>query len=462
MHRIPAPDRHATAGAGAVRTALCVFLATAAAIATAADADTTPERVLTACGAIATENAPAGTPPALVRLDAAVSFQDSGRTIFLTDDTGVTFVFGGDNPLVQPGDLVHIEGTAYNGVIMGGIRPTRIAVIGPGTPPPFKPVTPEELAAGRFHYHLVEITGVVRSLGPEGESGRRLTLGVAGRGVVVVIESAGDATVDTNSNQLVDGLVRVRGIAAGNVNERRQIVEPFIRVKRLADVEVIEPPPADPFAAVIVPLGGLKRSDVGDHRVRVRGTALSAPLAGGIFLREAERSVFVETKTSDIAAGDVVEAVGFPTMGSYSVQLSDAVCRVVGSGPDPQPRAGLKGHGIDHVDADLVRFTGELLQRLDGDERTEMIVGADGLQCTVIVPGRVATSVVPGSRVQLTGLCRVTAAQGKTYRAVPTAYTAWLPSPDDLVVQSLPPWWTPRRIALAVAAGLAAAAFAAA
>jgi signal transduction histidine kinase len=64
--------------------------------------------------------------------------------------------------------------------------------------------------------------------------------------------------------------------------------------------------------------------------------------------------------------------------------------------------------------------------------------------------------------VQFTGLCRVTAAQGKTYRAVPTAYTVWLPSPDDLAVQSLPPWWTPRRIALAVAAGLAAIAVAAA
>jgi signal transduction histidine kinase len=445
-----------------VRTALCVFLATAAAIATAARADTAPERVLTTCGAIAAESTPTGTPPALIRLDATVSFQDSGRTIFLADDSGVTFVFGGDNPLVRPGDQVHIEGTAHHGVIMGGIKPTRIAVIGHGTTPPSRPVTPEELAAGRFHYHLVEISGVVRSLGPDGESGRRLILGVEGRQVVVVIESAGDAAVDTDSIRLVDGLVRVTGVAAGNINERRQIVEPFIRVKRLEDVEVIEQPPADPFAAAIVPLSGLKRSDVGDHRVRVRGTALSAPLAGGIFLREAERSVFVETKADDIAAGDVVEAVGFPTMGSYSVQLSDAVCRVVGSGPPPEPRPGLKGDATDRVDADLVRFAGELLQRLDGDERTEMIVGADGLRCTVIVPGRVATNVVPGSRVQLTGLCRVTAAQGKTYRAVPTAYTVWLPSPDDLAVQSLPPWWTPRRMALAVAAGLAAIAVAAA
>jgi signal transduction histidine kinase len=62
----------------------------------------------------------------------------------------------------------------------------------------------------------------------------------------------------------------------------------------------------------------------------------------------------------------------------------------------------------------------------------------------------------------VTGVCRVTAAQGSNYRAVPTAYTIWLKSPDDLAVQSLPPWWTSRRIALAVTAGLAAAAVAAA
>jgi hypothetical protein len=34
----------------------------------------------------------------------------------------------------------------------------------------------------------------------------------------------------------------------GNINDRRQVVEPFIRVKQLADVEVLEPPPADAFA----------------------------------------------------------------------------------------------------------------------------------------------------------------------------------------------------------------------
>jgi signal transduction histidine kinase len=357
---------------------------------------------------------------------------------------------------------VQIEGAAHHGVIMGGIRPTRIAIVGHGPPPACRAVTPDDLAAGRFHYQLVEITGVVRSLVPEGEGGRRLTLGVAGSQVVAVIESVGNAEVDAAPGRLIDALVTVRGLAAGNVNERRQIVEPFIRVKRLDDVAVTTPPPADPFAARIVPLSGLKRSDMDDHRVRVRGTALSAPVAGGIFLREAERSVFVETKATGIAAGDVVEAVGFPVMGFYSVHLTEAVCRVVGSAPVPEPRLGLPGRPTDRVDADLVRFSGELLQRLDGDGRTEMIVAADGLRCTVLIPGQVPPGVVPGSRVQVTGVCRVTAAQGSNYRAVPTAYTIWLKSTDDLVVQSLPPWWTSRRIALAVTAGLAAAAVAAA
>jgi signal transduction histidine kinase len=454
MQRIRSPRRYATA--------LCVVLATAAGIATETRADTAPERILTTCGAIAAEATPPGAVPASVRLDATASFQDAGRTIFLADDTGVTFVFGGDNPVVQPGDVVHIEGAAQHGVIMGGIRPTRIAIVGHGPPPACRAVTPDDLATGRFHYQLVEITGVVRSLAPEGEGGRRLTLGVAGSQVVAVIESVGNAEVDAAPGRLIDALVTVRGLAAGNVNERRQIVEPFIRVKRLDDVAVTTPPPANPFAAPIVPLSGLKRSDLDDHRVRVRGTALSAPVAGGIFLREAERSVFVETKAIGIAAGDVVEAVGFPLMGFYSVHLTEAVCRVVGSAPVPEPRLGLPGRPTDRVDADLVRFSGELLQRLDGDGRTEMIVAGEGLRCTVLVPGQVTPGVVPGSRVQVTGVCRVTAAQGSNYRAVPTAYTIWLKSTDDLVVQSLPPWWTSRRIALAVTAGLAAAAVAAA
>jgi signal transduction histidine kinase len=46
--------------------------------------------------------------------------------------------------------------------------------------------------------------------------------------------------------------------------------------------------------------------------------------------------------------------------------------------------------------------------------------------------------------------------------AIPTAYTVWLPRPEDLVVLSLPPWWTPGRVVAAVATGLAAVAAAAA
>jgi signal transduction histidine kinase len=441
----------------------CAILATAS-VGTAATspAPQEKERVLDTCGAIAAHSTPAGSTAAPVQLDATVSFQDSGRTIFLADETGVTFVFGSGNPLVDPGDLVHVEGTSHHGVIMGGIRSTQLTIKGHGPPPPYQAITPDDLATGRFHYHLVEIAGVVRSLVPDGENSRRLTLGVAGRQVVAVIESVGDAGVDPDSGRLIDALVQVRGLAAGNVNERRQIVEPFIRVKRLEDVVMMEPPPADAFAAPIVPLSGLKRSDVDDHRVRVRGTALSAAIAGGIFLREAERSVFVETTAVDITAGDVVEAVGFPVMGFYSVHLADAVCRVVGSAPIPEPRAGLKADATDRVDADLVRFTGELLQRLDGDERTEMIVASEGLRCTVLVPGQVPPGVVPGSRIEATGICRVTAAQGNHYRAVPTAYAVWLASPEDLAVLSLPPWWNSRRIFLAVAASLAAAAAAAA
>jgi hypothetical protein len=149
-----------------------------------------------------------------------------------------------------------IKGIAQQGVIIGGIRPDTIEVTGRGAPPPATPVEPEDLTTGRHHYRRITIEGVIRRVMPAGDAALALVLHTAGTSVRIEVEAAA-SEAEAQARRLVDARVRATGIVVGNVNDRRQVVEPFIRVKRPADVEVLEPPPADPFAIPITPLDAL-------------------------------------------------------------------------------------------------------------------------------------------------------------------------------------------------------------
>jgi signal transduction histidine kinase len=422
----------------------------------AAAEPTSAPRLLTKADEIAAEVTPADTPPARVVFEGPVSYQDPMRTIFVVDDTGVTFVFGfrATNPLVQVGDRIRVKGVAHQGVIIGGIRPDRVEVIGRGAPPAAVPVEPRDLATGRYHYHRVAIEGVIRNVAPAGDSAVVLTLRAAGQPVRIEVEAPA-AEAEAAAERLVDARVRATGLVVGNINDRRQVVEPFIRVKQLADVEVLDSPPADAFAISPTPLDALASQAINDHRVRVRGTAVAGPLAGAVYLRDGDRSVRVRlaATAASVRPGDLVEAVGFPDMGIYSVELGDALVRVAGAGPAPSARLALakRRSELDRRDADLVQVEGAVLD-VGGESR--VVVRHGEIDYTIEPPPGTQVAAPPGSLVRATGVCRVASIEGDSYRAFPRAYTLLLESPAAFTIVRSAPWWTPQRILVAVAAGL--------
>jgi signal transduction histidine kinase len=410
-------------------------------------------RVLRTAAEIAEEPAAVDESPARVEFEGPVSYQESTRTIFLADATGVTFVFGGISPVVQPGDIVRIEGRAEQGVIIGGIRPEKVTVVGRGPVPEATPITPADLGTGRFHYRRVTLDGVVRRVDPAGDAAVRLVLHAPGGQAILELETP-DAAASKESRRLVDARVRATGLVVGTVNRQRQVVEPFIRVKRRADIEVLEPPPADAFDAPVVPLEKLASRAIGEHRAVVRGTAVAPPLDGAVYIRDGDASLRVRTDAREIRPGDVVEAVGFPEMGIYSIELADAECRVTASAVPPPPRRATakKQSDVDRLDADLVRIEGSVLDAADG----RIVVRHGEIDYAIEPPKGERLTVAAGSLVRATGIGRVAAVEGKSYRAFPRAYTLLLPAAEDFVVVRSPPWWTPRRILLAASAALGA------
>jgi len=414
-------------------------------------------QTLTTAREIAAHITPKDAQPAQVSLDATVTFQDPELTIFLSDETGVTFIRGTrNNPRVNRGERLHIGGETHDGLIIGGIKPSRIERLGEGKSVTAREVSPEDLASGRFHYHWVNITGVGRAVRSEGENTSTIVVNVAGRNIELrVDESIPDAA------SLVDAELRVQGLAAGDINDRRQLVMPYLRVGGSADIAILKAAPADPFGAPVVPVAGLGTAGDGGHRVKIRGVALAGPMAGGLFLRDAGRSVFVRTEATEVNAGDAVEALGFTEMGSFSTQLSDAICRVVGAREPPVPLNVTEKELTNGTDAELITVEARVLQRIDRDSHAELLAQAGAVNLTVIVPNRVPAEAQAESVVRITGLCRVAGMRSGGYRARPTAYTVWLRTADDLVLLRRTPWWNSQRLAVGLAsvAALASAAF---
>ena len=387
-----------------------------------------------------------GTPPRVV-LDATVTFQDPTLTIFLRDESGVTFIRGAkDNPRFVQGDRLHVEGVTHNGLIIGGIKPSRIECIGGGEKVEPVEVTPDDLASGKYHYHWVTMRGVGRVLQLAGENSATLRLNTSGKTVELRFD---EAPVDAKA--LLDAELRVRGLAAGDINDRRQIVQPYLRVRSMDDVEITKPASQDAFEAAPLRVGELQRANPQGHRVKLRGVALGPVTGGGLFLRDEDRAVFVQTDPLEVKAGDVVDALGFVEMGFFSAQLADAECRVAEHGAEPQALVvGTKELG-NGTDAELIQTEARVLQRIERGDAVELVAQQGTITLNIIAPRDTPREVQTNAQLRVTGLARVTATKGEGYRARPTAYNVWLRRLDDLVLLQRAPWWTAQRLALGLA-----------
>ena len=271
---------------------------------------------------LAPDKAAMGLP---VRLEAVITYIDVGNTVFVQDATAGTHVHG---PLLDPnrrwGYRVLIEDKIMPGLYVPGIRAVRVEVLGPGEAPAPRRVTTDELASGVFHYQWVEVEGIGRSGTAKGENTSIMRVAVGSRILEIRVEEVQPEDVD-----LVDARLRVQALAAGVINNRRQLVSPYLNVRSFREFAVLDPPP-DPSTLPVVPVDGLLRftpEGASGRRVKVRGIVISAQPGEPIFLRDGERAIMVESKPTELLRpGGRVELLGFPQMGSYRAILADATC----------------------------------------------------------------------------------------------------------------------------------------
>jgi signal transduction histidine kinase len=386
-----------------------------------------------------------------VKLRGIVTAVDWRRTVFLQDETGGTFFSGRPEfRNVRPGDRVEVEGVTYQGLFVPGITPQQVTVLGRTALPAPVAVTYEELLSGRWHYQRVEVRGVVRAIELAETNTWSVMLSMGAQRLEVRYRPE----AETPPPALVDAQVRVAGLAAGFINDKRQLVAPQVFINDLADLQVEKPAPADPFAAplrTVAELLNFNPEGASPHRVRVRGVVTHQRAGEALFLRDEGRGLYVRTRqTETVRPGDVVEVVGFPAMGTFSALLEDAEFRRVGQETEPGPiptsvAEALKGAN----DADLVSLEARLIEVLPGPEETVLLLRAGETAFRARLP-RTALDLRNGARLRLTGVCRVDESIGSPgFRANPRTIELLLRTPADLVVLVAPSWWTAQRLAVA-------------
>lgn len=407
-----------------------------------------------------------------VDLTATVGFVENGGTAFVQDDTAGTHLhFRPARNDLRVGDHVRIQGTTTAGLYFPGVDVASLQVLGHGEPPAAAPASYDDLATGRFHYQRVIVEGLGRTLTPLDENRTLLRLAIGSR----VLEVRVDAPLET-APALIDARLRITALAAGGINDRRQLVFPYIRVTDWKDVAVTQAAPALDALPVtsVVTLLQFGAADEPHHRVRVRGTVLAAFPDGRVFLRDATPpppprdtaqsttprppqtpSIAIRLTTpANLATGDVAEICGFPIMAGFSASLADAL--VLDTAADAAPVSAavlpLQAFQDGSHDADLVQLAtpavlNDLFRTNDGFELRLTCAGTP-LRAFLLQPAAPALEI--GSALMLTGICLVESSTDKGFRSQPERASLLLRSAGDIRVLSTAPFWTARRLVIAI------------
>ncbi len=396
-----------------------------------------------------------------IHLQAVVTYFDPAQqNLFVHDGTGGLWVlrtFRQTN--FHTGDLLEINGLseAWNGP---GLTAKSIKVLGTAPLPAAHWTTFDRLASGDEDCEWLKIRGVIRSMAYRFEL-LKIDLAVGKDHVPLYLPGYGERPLPTN---LIGAAVEAQGVCSMKFNTNGQIYGFWYYVPNTNFIEVLRPAPEDPFAGDTRPVREFRQwRRIGpDDLIKVKGVVTWASDDQRIFLRDETGSLQVRLQqrwlrddpagryldppaVEPARPGDVVEAVGYPSLGEFGFVLVDARYRGVASAPPPPPRPMNLGDALEP------KFDGELVsveaRSLDREPRRSaqpnekvLVFQAEDTTFEVLLPAAAASRLrlVKDSLVRLTGVNVIQANQwlkGHSFQLL-------LRGPEDLTVLQTPPRWT--------------------
>ena len=382
---------------------------------------------------------------------------------------------------LSAGDVVRVTGRTEDydlGIVFA--EGESMSKIADGPEPEIADATIAGIIEGRFDYRFVRVSGTVREVFQDEiePSVIYLKLIDGGKSVYIALQTATFGGPLSRLWRLIDTRVEVVGTCMPFTRSyRRHLGHTILLSPTPNAIQPFAEPSGDPFA--VPPLDSLSHSapsriaEMG--RRRTAGHVIAVCHDGTFHVRDG----FGDThhiKPADGKPpqyGEWVEAVGFPETDLYRVNLSNAIWRAVPRACAPEkttepttmrkllldakgrPKIAATRHGR------AIRLSGTIINLPADRERSGLMTLSDGdLTIPVDVSacmdriGELATSY----KVEVTGTCIVNTETWNPHTTFPhaTGITLVTRTPDDIRIVARTPWWTPRRLTVAIVALLAA------
>lgn len=420
-----------------------------------------------------------------VRLRGVVIWQDSDpRPAFFLHDGNFSIWIdrstslikglwrGGDPPAADSavGSLVEVEGITDPGGYAPCVIPIRFTKTGTGTPPVANRKPLERLLSGSEDGQLVEVEGVVQDVSePDDFGDSRIMLMVDGHPCRVAAEHGSGL----DHAEMIDARVRVRGILVPLPNLRSEVAGLRMNIMGRDWLQVTDPPPPDPFSAPRVSLDRLlpfAPETRPFHRKVTSGVVTISVPGKFFFIQQGERGVRVQSDSTDVSPGDVVDVAGFIDTTQTIASLSGALVRRVGRGGlpaalevtverimNPEFRNSFEKVSEADYHGRRVKVSGQIVRMERGSEEEApfMLVASGGYVFPVKPAGggwMFPPAWVEGASLDLAGVAELEFKEdSSTQSSLSIAGMGfWIGSPADVVVTGVPSWWTPRRLGLAL------------
>ena len=408
-----------------------------------------------------------------VHVQAVVTYYDAHLdprriALFLHDSTGSVYAgvpletsWAGRSPL--PGTLVDVRGVSAPGDFAPIIDNAQIAILGrQALPAPGKPIALAQLLTGTYDAQWVQIQGVVHSVL---ETQDNVTLKVATDDGLVPATTVRRPGIDYRS--MVDKWTTIRGNVGPLFNASRQLTGIRIFFPGMQTITAVAPDSGNVFDRPVKSADSLLRFDPGvswPHRVHLRGAVTLFWPGRTICISDSTGGLCAQTAQTDpIAVGSTVDLAGFTVLSDIKPTLSDAIFRPAsGSLAAPVQRVSPAGLLKGTYDSELVQVTGRLIGRdLSAGDNILVLSSAGSVFRAILQPGTAVPAIRNGSTLRLTGICSVQVDAQRTLADFGmihgSQFSILLPSPAGIVVLKSPPWWTGRRIGIALLLLLAVA-----
>lgn len=385
---------------------------------------------------------------------------------FLHDGTAGCFIktqLSGRPAKLTPGDRVRVEGVSDALGYYPSVKDGRVKILGKGVlPQPARPGA-GKMFSPQLDSEWVEVPAVVTGyeLGDQ-----RITLAVEVHGLPFKAELPVTADAEEKAASLMQRPALLTGVMGTIFNRQRQMTDRHFFVPSFDSILPTLPPAngemKPPLAISQLLTGAFGPST----HVRVRGTVTQQD-PRGFYLRDASGSTLVEAaKAEAFTPGTQVEAEGFGAVAAFRPILrATRVTRIGTSTPSPDPIPfNFKADDLAALHAEWVTLDAEFLGHRTGpfDGIYQFRSGEQFFEA--IHPNKNHVFEIPltqGDRVRLTGICELTTTHALPRLDWVDGFRIHLPVTGGMQIINRAPWWTPRRlfIALGLMSAIAALGF---